>query len=167
VTERDAVAARAGSGDGAGEAGGRRPPGYPQRDDPVIAKPLPVPTPTSQPYWDGLAHCELRLQHCDACGAWVHYPRHRCPVCLSDRLSWRTVDAAGTVYTFSVARRPTAPPFADEVPQIIAVVELGAGPHVTTTLVGVAAEDVRIGMPVTGVFDAQENGVTLLRFRPV
>jgi len=145
---------------------GGRPPGYPQRDDPVAAKPLPVPTPTSQPYWDGLARHELCLQHCDACDAWVYYPRHRCPACLSDRLSWNTVDAAGTVYTFTVARRPTAPPFADEVPQIIAVVALGVGAHVTTTLVDVAPEDVRIGMPVTGVFDAQGDGVTLLRFRP-
>jgi uncharacterized OB-fold protein len=150
-----------------GAADGLRPEGYPQRTDPVMAKPLPVPTPTSQPFWDGLAHGELRVQHCDACGAWAHYPRHRCPRCLSDRLSWHTVEQDGTVYTFTVARRPTAPPFADEMPQVIAVVELRVGVHVTTTLVGVDPDDVRVGLPVTAVFDAQDDGVTLLRFRPV
>ena len=146
---------------------GRRPEGYPQRSDAVGAKPRPVPTPTSQPYWDALARHELHLQHCDACGAWVHYPRNRCPGCLSDRLSWRRVEPHGTVYTFTVARRPTAAPFADEVPQVIAVVELEVGVHLTTTLVDVDPGDARIGMPVTGVFETQGEGVTLLRFRPM
>jgi uncharacterized OB-fold protein len=129
-------------------------------------KPRPLPTPTSQPFWDGLAHGVVRVQQCDACGAWVHYPRHRCPVCLSDRLTWRVVAPHGTVYTFTVARRPTASVFADEVPQVIAVVELDVGAHMTTTLVDVDPADVRVGMPVAGVFDAGSDGVTLLRFRP-
>jgi len=147
------------------EAG--RPQGYPQRGDPGGAKPHPAPTPTSQPYWDGLAQGELRVQRCDACGSWVHYPRHRCPVCLSDRLAWHPVAPDGTVYTFTVARRPTAPPFADEVPQVIAVVELDVGVRMTTTLVGIDPADVRVGMRVTGVFDPGGDGPTLLRFRPL
>ena len=148
-----------------GPAGGR-PEGYAHRSDAAGPKPYPLPTPTSQPFWDGLARHEVRVQQCDACGAWVHYPRHRCPVCLSDRLSWHAVAPNGTVYTFTVARRPTAPPFADEAPQLIAVVELDVGVHMTTTLVGVDPEEVRIGMPVTAVFDPQEDGITLLRFKP-
>jgi uncharacterized OB-fold protein len=134
--------------------------------DPVLAKPRPRPTPTSQPYWDGLAAGVVRVQHCEACGAWVHYPRHRCPVCLSDRLSWQVVGSEATVYTFTVARRPTAAPFADDVPQIIAVVELDVGVRLTTTLVDVDPSAVRIGMAVSAVFDAGDDGVTLLRFRP-
>jgi uncharacterized protein len=130
------------------------------------AKPRPHPTPTSAPYWEGLARAEVRVQRCDACGAWVHYPRHRCPSCLSDRLSWHTLDPRGAVYTFTVARRPTHPAFADEVPQIIAVVELEHGVRMTTTLVGVEPDAVRIGLPVTAVFDRGDDGVTLLRFTP-
>ena len=145
---------------------GARPEGYAHRSDEAGPKPLPAPTPTSQPFWDGLAHGVVRVQQCDACGTWVHYPRHRCPVCLSDCLTWRVVDPHGTVYTFTVARRPTAPPFAGDVPQVIAVVELDVGVHVTTTLVGVDPTGVRIGMPVTAVFDHQDGEVTLLRFAP-
>jgi uncharacterized protein len=148
-------------------AGGDRPQGYPQRGDGGGAKPHPVPTPTSRPYWEGLAQHEVRVQQCDACGAWVHYPRHRCPVCLSDRLTWHRIASDGTVYTFTVARRPTAAAFADEVPQIIAVVELEVGVRVTTTLVGVDPANVRVGMPVTAVFDPGPDGITLLRFRPM
>jgi uncharacterized OB-fold protein len=142
------------------------PQGYPRRGEAVGPKPRPAPTPTSQPFWDGLAHGEIRVQHCDACGAWVHYPRHRCPHCLADRLSWHVVGRDATVYTFTVGRRPTAAPFADEVPQLIAVVELTVGVRMTTTLVGVRPDDVHVGMPVTAVFDAGDDGVTLLRFRP-
>jgi len=132
----------------------------------TTAKPRPRPTPTSQPFWDGLARHEVRIQHCAVCEAWVHYPRSRCPVCLTDRLTWETVAPEGTVYTFTVARRPTAPMFADEVPQIIAVVELGVGVHVTTTLVDTDPDDVAIGMAVSAVFEPGDDGVTMLRFRP-
>jgi uncharacterized protein len=143
-----------------------RPQGYPDAGDPAPPKPRPRPTPTSQPYWDGLAAGVVRVQHCDGCGAWVHYPRHRCPVCLSDRLSWQVVGSDATVYTFTVARRPTSVSFADEMPQIITVVELDVGVRLTTTLVDVDPAAVHIGMPVSAVFDRGDDGVTLLRFKP-
>jgi uncharacterized OB-fold protein len=84
------------------------------------------------------------------------------------------VSGHGTVLTFTVARQPTARPFADEVPQILAVVELDEGVRMTTTLVDVDPDvdpDVdhgalRVGMPVVPVFDHGPDGVTLLRFRP-
>lgn len=131
-----------------------------------LAKPRPRPTPTSKPFWDALRAERVDLQRCDDCGRWVHYPRSRCPNCMSPRLSWHTVDGSAHVYSFSTARQPTAPPFADEVPQIIAVVELLEGVRVTTTLVDVRPEDVRVGMAVAPVFDHGDDGITLLRYRP-
>jgi uncharacterized OB-fold protein len=136
-----------------------------------LPKPIPQPTPVSQPFWDALAEERIELQHCDDCGRWVYYPRSRCPACLSDRLTWTTVDGAGTVYTFTVAQQATAPPFADEVPQLLAIVELSEGVRVSTTLVDVDPDAIEVGMPVTPVFDHltrddDHGGVTLLRFRP-
>jgi uncharacterized protein len=124
--------------------------------------PRPVPTATSAPFWEALARDELRLQHCSACGAWVYYPRSRCPVCLSDQLRWEQVAPSGTVYAFTVSRRATAPMFAGEVPQVIAVVELDIGVRMTTTLP--ADADVALGRRVVGVFDHRADGATLLRF---
>ena len=66
----------------------------------------------------------------------------------------------------SVAVQPTAPPFADEVPQHLAMVELTEGVRVSTTLVDVAPDAITIGMPVQPVFDHGDDGITLLRFRP-
>ena len=108
----------------------------------------------------------MSLQRCDACGAWVHYPRRRCPVCLSDRLAFHDVTGDATVYTFTVAHQPTAPMFADEVPQVLAVVELAEGVRMTTTLVAVEPGTVEVGMAVRPVFDHGADGVTLLRYRP-
>ena len=133
---------------------------------PPTPKPRPVPTPVSLPFWDALRDERVALQRCDECDRWVYYPRSRCPRCLSDRLTWTTVDGRGTVYTFTVAEQPTAPPFADEVPQVLAVVELTEGVRVSTTLVDVDPGAVEVGLPVDPVFDHGDDGITLLRFRP-
>jgi uncharacterized OB-fold protein len=135
-------------------------------DVPALPKPRPEPTPASQPFWAGLREERVELQRCDECGRWVYYPRARCPACLSDRLTWTTVDGLGTVYTFSIAEQPTAPPFADEVPQRLAVVELTEGVRLSTTLVDVEPAAITIGMAVAPVFDHGDDGITLLRFRP-
>lgn len=93
-------------------------------------------------------------------------PPRWCPHCLSAQISWHDVDGAGTVFSFTVAPQPTAPPFADEVPQLLAIVELREGVRVSTTLVDVAPDAIRIGLPVFPVFDHGADGMTLLRFRP-
>jgi uncharacterized protein len=131
-----------------------------------MPKPRPVPTATSQPFWDALGEDRVVLQRCDDCATWIYYPRARCPHCLSARISWHDVDGAGTVFSFTVAPQPTAPPFADEVPQLLAIVELREGVRVSTTLVDVAPDAIRIGLPVSPVFDHGVDGMTLLRFRP-
>jgi hypothetical protein len=131
-----------------------------------LTKPRPRPTPTTKPYWDALRDEHIELQRCDECGGWVHYPRVRCSTCLSPWLSWHRVPGRGQVYTFSIARQPTAPHFSDEVPQIITIVELPEGVRISTTMVDVDPADVKIGMPVEPVFEHGDDGITLLRFRP-
>ncbi len=135
--------------------------------DPRSVSTAPRPTPTTTPYWDALAAGRLQLQHCTSCERYVHYPRIRCPHCGGGELDWREVEPAGTVHTFTVAPVPTAPPYAGRVPQLIAIVELDCGVHVTSELVDVEPEAIRSGMAVRGVFQPDPSGVTLLRFAPV
>lgn len=138
----------------------------PDRVEAAPAKPRPLPIEVTAPYWDGLAAGEVRLQRCEDCGTWVFYPRHRCPSCLSDSLRWHPVSGRGTVYTFTIARQPTHPAFADELPQVLAVVELEEGPRLTTTLVDVAPDAVGVGLAVEPALDRSDDGTVLLRFRP-
>lgn len=128
-------------------------------------RPLPVPTPTSQPFWDGLANEQVTLQHCDDCGAWVFYPRSHCSQCLSPNLTWKPVSGLGTLYTFTVARQPTAPQFADQIPQLIIVVELEQGVRLNSVMVNVVPDGMTVGMAVKPVFH-QQDGATLLYFEP-
>ncbi len=129
-------------------------------------KPLPQPTPISAPYWDGLKAHEVRLQQC-AHGHWLFFPRTHCPTCGSRQLTWKTVSGEGTLYTYTVARVPTLPEFSDEMPQLLAVIELEQGVHINTTLVGVQPEALRVGQRVRPVFDERPGSVTLLRYTPV
>ena len=100
-------------------------------------KPLPHPTETSAPFWEGLKAHQVRIQQCEDCSHWIFFPRAHCPACASRRLAWRDVSGEGTLYTYTVARVPTLPEFTDEMPQLLAVVQLDEGPHINTTLVGV------------------------------
>lgn len=129
-------------------------------------KPLPHPTPISAPYWEGLRSHEVRLQQCDQ-GHWLFFPRSHCPTCGSRGLQWRKVSGQGRLYTFTVARVPTLPEFTDEMPQLLAVVELDEGVHINTTLVGVAPEKISVGQRLRPVFDERPGSVTLLRYTPV
>ncbi len=134
--------------------------------DTQLEKPMPLPTPVTRPYWEGLAQGRIRIQRCEDCSAWVFYPRSHCTGCLSNRLSWHEVSGDATLYTFTVTRQPTAPFFADEVPQCLAVVELAEGIRLTSTLVDVVDTDIHIGMRLKPVFDHVSETITLLRFAP-
>lgn len=127
----------------------------------------PLISDVSRPWWDALARGELTVQQCAACAHWVFYPRPFCTGCGARELVWRTVDANATLYTWSVARVAVAPAFEHLQQPILAVAELAIGIRIPTSLSDVQPEDVRIGMALAPVFDADTYpGITLLRYRP-
>lgn len=131
------------------------------------ARPLPEPTPVSQPYWDALREHRIRIQWSPSGSQWVFYPRLLAPGTLADDLEWREISGHGTLHTYTVAHRPTAPPWADAVPQVLAVVAWDEGPRVSTELVEVDPGDLHVGMRVVPVFhDDPDSGITLLHYRP-
>jgi hypothetical protein len=97
----------------------------------------------------------------------VFYPRILAPRTLADDLEWREISGRGTLYTYTVADRPTAPQWQDSLPQLLAVVEWDEGPRISTELVDVEPDQIRVGMRVVPVFcDYPEQNITLLRYRP-
>ena len=127
-------------------------------------KPLPKPTPTSRPFLEAAKRHELKLQHCAGCGAFIYYPRPRCPQCMSAELNWERVSGRGTVYSYTIVRRASTRSFADG-PYVLAIVELAEGPRLTTNIVA-PAESVKIGMPVMVAFDDVTPDRTLVKFKP-
>ena len=133
---------------------------------PAIPKPLPQPTPVTQPFWDAAKERRLSIQRCASCNRYVFYPRPLCPYCGSAELTWTDVSGRGVVYSYTIARRATMRAFAEEVPYVIAIVELTEGPHMTTHIVDCEPEAVTIGMPVEATFEDANDEVTLVKFRP-
>lgn len=129
-------------------------------------RPLPQPIERTRPFWDGLRERKVRIQYSPSSDQWVFYPRSHAPLTLADDLEWREISGAGTLYTYTIARRPTAAEFAGEEPQIIAVVELDEGPRLTSTLVNVEEDAITVGMRVQPVFDDIDEQTTLLRYEP-
>jgi len=128
-------------------------------------KPMPLATPTSQPFWEGLKQGKILLQHCGDCSGWTFYPRSHCSHCLSANVQFKEVSGKGQLYTYTVARIPTLPEFAGPEPQIMAVVELDEGVRVNSTLVGVSEENLEVGLRVKPVrARVAEDGTVLLRF---
>lgn len=130
-----------------------------------IGPPLPSITPITEPFWAALNAGAVQLQQCDDCGQWVFYPRSHCSACLSPNLTWKTVSGQGQIYSYTVARRPTAPQFAGLEPQYIAVVELDEGVRMNTVIVNAAESDLAVGMKVKPNFQSVD-GQTLLFFEP-
>src|SRR5882762_2068808 len=95
-------------------------------------KPLPFATHTTKPFWDALRQHKVRIQYSPSSDRWVFYPRVLAPGTLADDLEWREISGRGELYTYTVARRPTAPPWEDSLPQLLAVVEFDERPRVTT-----------------------------------
>lgn len=132
----------------------------------VTVKPLPTPTPESAPYWAGLRDGRLLMQCCESCGKLQFYPRMICRHCGATELGWREMSGRGRIYTFTVIHRAPFEAFKADVPYAYAVVTLEEGPRVVTTIRTDDLDALAVDQPVTAVFDAVTDDVTLLRFRP-
>lgn len=138
-------------------------------DAPTPAQPfrlLPQLDDLNRPFWTGGEHGELRFWRCQACGHWIHPPSVRCPLCLSKELAVEAVSGRAVVHTYTVNHQPWFPGL--EPPYIVAIVELPEQPglRLTTGLVGVAPDEVRIGAEVEVLFERYDD-VWLPFFRPV
>jgi len=130
--------------------------------------PEQIPQPTidsdSREYWEGLAHGELRIQHCDTCKQYVFYPRSLCPHCYSDQLSWVVATGRGTIYSYTVVYQAFGS-FKEEVPFVVAIVELVEGVRLMTRIIGAPHERVKIGVPVHVSFTSVSEDMTLPYFQ--
>jgi uncharacterized OB-fold protein len=127
--------------------------------------PVPVPTLTSQPYWEGCARGELLFQRCADCHTAVHTPAVICGRCWSRELSWERSAGTGTVYSWTTVWRPPTPAF--EVPYAPVIVDVDEGWQMLSCLLGCGLVEVVVGLRVEVEFHAAGNGVTFPYFRPL
>ena len=133
---------------------------------------LPEPGPMTQPFWDGCAAGELRLQRCEACAHWQFYPRLVCTSCGASALVWEPASGNGVLRSFTIVRRPVTEAYAAEVPYVIALIALAEGPTLMSQLVEVDlgakdahAQGIVIGALVEVLFQPWSETISMPMFR--
>ena len=89
---------------------------------------------------------------CENCGSHYFPKRSICPQCRrKGKITQVKYSGKGKVFSFTEV---TAPPqgFEDQVPYILAVIELEEGARLTAQIVDARKEDVKTGSPVEQVF---------------
>jgi len=129
-------------------------------------KPLPAITTLNGPYWDGLKRRELKMPKCHDCGKIWYPPSPFCPSCWSRSFAWQQLSGRGKVNSWVIFYQAYFSSYKDDIPYNVAEVELEEGPHLLTNLVGIANEDISVGMPVEIVYDDVTEDVTLAKFKP-
>lgn len=126
-------------------------------------RPLPRPTPLSQPHWDGCREGVLRVQRCDACGSYVFISQPLCTACGSDGVTWVASAGHGSVYSFTAVHRAPHPAF--RTPYLVAIVALDEGFEMLANLECEPAH-AAIGMRVRVAFRAVGEATSLPCFVP-
>ncbi len=129
-------------------------------------RPLPVPTPETQAFWDGCAQGELRLQKCDACAHTYFPPRAFCPKCSGRKVTTFKASGKATLYSYVINHRPR-PDFGTD-PHSIAVVTLAEGPRMMTNIIDCpqTPEALQLDMALEVSFEKASETISLPKFRP-
>ena len=125
---------------------------------------LPTTEELSGFFWTSGADGKLRFLRCSSCSYLIHPPAPICPQCHARDVEPTVVSGRGTVHSFTVNHQPWDG--AGDV-YVIGLVEIDeqADVRLTTNIVDIEPEDVRIGMPVEVVFE-DHDPVFLPLFRP-
>jgi acetyl-CoA acetyltransferase/uncharacterized OB-fold protein len=128
--------------------------------------PLPALEPESEHFWRACRAERLEILRCRSCGWRVHPPRPVCPRCLGRELAWEPVSGRATLVSFTVNHQRWMPTL--DVPYVIGLVELVEQPglRLTTNVVDVAPDAVRIGMALRVRFRPVSDEIALPVFAP-
>ncbi len=129
-------------------------------------RPLPLPTPETQHFWDGCKAGELRLQRCTDCTHTYFPPRPFCPACSSRKVEVFKASGKATLYSYIINHRPR-PDFGDQ-PHSIAVVTLEEGPRMMTNIIECpqTPEALQLDMPLEVIFEKASEEISLPKFKP-
>jgi uncharacterized protein len=127
--------------------------------------PPPVPDLDTQPFWDGCEQGRFLLPKCRSCGYVRWPPGPMCPDCQSMEIDWIEAKGGGAVYSWIVAHHPVLPALVDQVPYVIAMIDLDEGARVVGNVLECPWDEVEAGMRVETIFERTNDGVTIPNFR--
>lgn len=122
-----------------------------------MKKPTPAPTAETLPFWTAAAEGRLIYQHCPACRQAQFPPRNRCSHCGHTEIAWRESHGIGAIYSFTVSERAPTPAFKEDLPYVIALVDLDEGFRMMVTMRGCEPGNVAIGARIRIAFEPGEG----------
>ena len=109
---------------------------------------------------------ELAVQRCTACEWLQHPPEEVCRTCGAAEFEYPAVRPAGTIHSYTIAHYAAHSALRDSVPYAVVLVSLDDAPHIRVlgNMPDTPIEDVRIGLPVTAVWEERkaEDGTLIL-----
>ena len=120
----------------------------------------------TKPYWDSCKRGELVIQKCDSCQEYQFYPRGICAHCWSNDIKWIKANGKGTVWSYTITYQNRTLGFAQDVPYVLALVQLDEGVKMFTNIVECDPNIVTIGMPVEVTFIQANNQISVPYFKP-
>ena len=119
-----------------------------------------APGALDRAFFEAAARGELLYQRCPSCNHVQFYPRQICTAC-GGTPAWATASGRGVVHTFTIVRQNGMPPFKDELPYAVAMIELEEGVRMMGGVTGCPVEQVRIGMAVEAYAIECEPGMAV------
>jgi uncharacterized OB-fold protein len=130
--------------------------------------PQPAPDEDTAGFWQAAADGRLELCRCEQCRQWLQPPLERCPACWGET-SFEPVAGTGELHSFIVVRQPAIPGYRDQLPYVVAPVELDEQPglRLPGRVVGVDPAQVEIGQRVRAEIEGLPGGdFSVAVFRP-
>jgi uncharacterized OB-fold protein len=120
----------------------------------------------TQPWWNAARERRLVAAKCGSCGRFRMPPTPFCPHCLSQRIEWPTLSGRGTLFSYTIVRRAVVPAMEACIPYVPALIDLEGAPgaRLTSNIVDVPVDDIRIGAAVKVVFVERGDAVVVPRF---
>lgn len=128
-------------------------------------KPLPIINEDTAPYWQYCKNHELRMQKCTECDH-IRFPASiLCPACHSMCAEWLKLSGRGTIYSYIVFRQAYHPAYQDEIPYVVAIIQLDEGPRMESNIIGAGLNEIKIGMTVNVFFEDVSDEISLPKFK--
>jgi uncharacterized OB-fold protein len=128
-------------------------------------KPIPTIKPWTKPFWDGAKNRELLLQRGVKSGKYIMYPKKYSPYDYTEEIEWVKASGKGKIYTYTIVRNNPPEVFKEDLPYVIAFVDLEEGVRMCTRIIESDFEKIKIGAEVEAVYEDATDDITFVYFK--
>lgn len=133
----------------------------------MLKKPMPTIDSDSDEYWNGAKSNKLMLRYSKDKNEYFLYSRILGNASEDDNLIWKQVSGEGEVYSYTEVHTPAGPAFEEDVPYIVALIQLKEGTRIISNIVIKGNEKIKIGDKVKVFFDKVSDELTIPKFKKV